>query len=886
MIPLFSRFASTRVPPTTAPHASKSRTITTAHSTPIHRLHHNPLQASISQNVRTQLSLQKALPIDNLRKSPLTAIFQQVVVPEAATHSHDNFAKLIEQANTQRAVAQAHESIASSSPLPRPQTTATPVVQRQRVSEAQSQVAPEQSYEVLLKTFTPEKPINLSNECSRILSPEPYSLDELRQHHMDMLAKDLVIQRRIDNAVRKDIPTEAKIKNLEHLLLTSESEMSKDKLTSIFNHFWDLGAYDKMVEMMDNALHEGFKTDPINLEFYARALMKSAYFNPNNVIALANIMLNRNETPDQWFAILGHVYFLKGEAAKNMISMLDSNQVDQATINIYNFFFPEDRAKPTREIAVDHYNMALANAIVFEQQAFYKSYDPRYGIHLVHRLLESGNTEEAKRIATILQIACKRDGVENSNNISLVRAYLESLYVLNGSPETIYHMEKKLLACATRPSHCTASIESLNTLSRTIKDPGIRLRMQLVCEALTNQKKEVRSKKTRTALIAERKRQVEKFAPNKNDCTKQWEAATYDMQGKTSHHIEGNFRFRGQLATQNINRQDKQFFQSLMKVELCQLIPDNAREFHPYQRLEEIQDPVTFSNAVDYVIRKYFHIEDRNMERLDSKEHKFFDAVILGLFKLLGLDAEEFRKMLPDSRTNISIMFGLGIGDCRHTALAKQLLFDLWKENQINILITEFTDPSISDSETKQNELQKRIDELIAIQLKILDAELIGQVAKKQDGAFMVPKWSNDHLVLGDKETKIEEHTMNVLFRYGDDGNITSVSLCDPFYHKTYPLQAGDIPFSEQDFSTKGPGVEVATVSLYDETKETYVTTPLRIRPTAYAGARDVYDRGRNQLKLAGFLLPGDPEFSLTQSLLPSRFEEIIDWLAREADSR
>lgn len=91
-----------------------------------------------------------------------------------------------------------------------------------------------------------------------------------------------------------------------------------------------------------------------------------------------------------------------------------------------------------------------------------------------------------------------------------------------------------------------------------------------------------------------------------------------------------------------------------------------------------------------------------------------------------------------------------------------------------------------------------------------------------------------DRYVLADEVGTVEEHTLNALVRFDEDGNVKSLRLKDAFYHEVYPWE--NLEMDPKDIMKEGmfagsvPGLDAEGHA---------IEIPVTLIPTAYAGARD-----------------------------------------------
>ena len=126
-----------------------------------------------------------------------------------------------------------------------------------------------------------------------------------------------------------------------------------------------------------------------------------------------------------------------------------------------------------------------------------------------------------------------------------------------------------------------------------------------------------------------------------------------------------------------------------------------------------------------------------------------------------------------------------------------------------------------------------------SLQLQTLDLEVHLPIEMSNG----VPVLENGHFVKNTTgvSTKVEEHTLNVETEYDPlSKQLKSVKLRDAFYQTTYPW--GDCPMDIGSGNLKN-GLEAGLIQVYDrQTGKLESMSPI-VKPTIYAGTRDVYNR-------------------------------------------
>jgi len=250
-----------------------------------------------------------------------------------------------------------------------------------------------------------------------------------------------------------------------------------------------------------------------------------------------------------------------------------------------------------------------------------------------------------------------------------------------------------------------------------------------------------------------------------------------------SKFVGGNVPFGGQISDIPINRTD---LRALRHV-IAELGLNNSSSYED------------FVAKVDAFVESRFGLVDpqsgkRVLEDLHSPEHKVMDE-----FSKERHNLTEARTS-GASKTNLSVEMLMGTGDCRHTAITKQALFDVWKrDHQSGHLQRALEALERGDSVAYENEMtgSREWDKLQMVTFTMtfhtpidlnrdeqgnpmkyslrLDSE--GRPIKTPDG----------------KPLAVEDHTFNALLRFDDQGLILSkedggLTTQDVFYKHFYPL--------------------------------------------------------------------------------------------------
>ena len=306
-------------------------------------------------------------------------------------------------------------------------------------------------------------------------------------------------------------------------------------------------------------------------------------------------------------------------------------------------------------------------------------------------------------------------------------------------------------------------------------------------------------------------------------------------------HIDGNFKFGGQLPSHAVSSWDRTQFKQLLQLPfeqwLAPAVATQIRNTTGFDSLAQCKDPHIVLSALDTIVRSNYDTDGKQireqrgikeagegLERLDSKEHKIFDDYVTRTNTLWFGDDQR----AADSRTSVALNFAIGVGDCRHHAASKQLLFDLWQEQQlVNIIQTGLSALNKADTKISENAIQQ-YEALANLRLRTADVEVSSYIAG--DKPYVVLRSDNGTPLFSNEKRTIEEHTLNILVKTDVLGNVEKADLADSFYQTEYPLGSGALPTQQ--------GFDFSVAQIHVQDNDIKQSVPVHLKPTAYAGER------------------------------------------------
>lgn len=604
----------------------------------------------------------------------------------------------------------------------------------------------------------------------------------------------------------------------------SPSSFSASELMQVFTAFRAQKDFQSMVKLTNECTNKEFSDAEIVQEFYIVACNQIGSF--DQAITSGEVMVRAGHANGEVFGALGKAWLKKHDAAKAEGNTEEARRCLTRSKNNYRAGFLCD----------------------FE-------YYP--GINAAYRMLDLGEFEQAQHIANMVYIACQRDGGRETMDYWCAATMMEAACIMGATKEEIEVATKNLSSMNVEKWQIDSTISMLTRVRDGLEEKGQNtssfdialLQMQNLSPTITPT-----AEKTITSAL-------------KN--------GTFSYRGLASNFIganfvAGNFKYGGQLPDHCLTRTDWKQFASLLEAPLKDLIGvSSAKNFPP--TLKEIIQPEDFLRAADILIRRAFNTEHRNLENMHGEGHSIYDMTVKGLIDLSG--TKNIEKV--DSRTNISVALGMGLGDCRHHAQAKQLLFDSWQKHHINeMLRSAYISLQSGDIQGYHHELEAA-REMESVELRTMDA--IVEAPLETRGKYQQVYDESGNLVVqhDGKMNEIEDHTLNLLLRHDSKGNLTSVSFADSFYQNFYQWGEGKIPTDQLHLDEKGTLIIPAkTISAIDPSSSERTEVPVTLRPAPYAGKRDIAAKDEyGRLLLLG--APIDPKFSLVESLTRSERERM-----------
>jgi hypothetical protein len=518
----------------------------------------------------------------------------------------------------------------------------------------------------------------------------------------------------------------------------------------------------------------------------------------------------------------------------------------------------------------------LEKSSYYYEQGFLCDFETYPGINVAYREIERGNPDRARDIAKILQMASIRDGVQDSHDYWAHAIAFESAAIGGADRkeiDAIFDRMQSLVGNNLEPWMLESSLAAMKRVAPLMTADSFAYTIKRLEGALT-----------KTAFKNAADPDAAASAPEP-DLLRGLKEASFSYRGLASNFIgqnfvSGNFRFGGQLPDHSLTRTDWAQFQNLLRQPLAELTGDTTHT----KTLGEISDTSEFMRAADAVVRRAFSTDRNELEDLTSDGHSRYDESVYALLKLSGIEGDSSARRHADSRTNISVIMGLGLGDCRHHAQAKQLLFDVWQKEHMNQRLANAYQ-ALKDGD--QTAFAHEIKEFKAIEAQELRTfDVVVKAPIKVNGPYS-PAYDATGSMVADENSAmnvVEEHTMTILLQSGANHKVESVRFADSFYQNHYEWGDGAIPLKDILFDGDGTLVLPAkTIETRDPATGNIIHMPVELHPTPYAGKRDQASGDEHgKLLLLGLPVPAD--FSLADKLSQTpaergqRLGEMRDW--------
>ncbi len=669
------------------------------------------------------------------------------------------------------------------------------------------------------------------------------------------------------SAAVKEARCELALDNLRHFVFDQEGGVNRfdsDELTSILHAFSDLDSPDSMCDLMLRSKNSAFKMSPVNRELHASAALRQSIPDPQTAISLSVDLMRQDPGNVEARFVCGQAYEAQVHAIGNFLEQLDEAEGDITKVD------PKVRSACEQAVgygvgadAKDDLTMTLEHAVdralKFYNQAFGMDFDPSHGIAYTNFLLQIGGREAAQNIAQLTALSCQRDGGTESRSCQVAIALFASNCIIGADSGDIQESMLHVLSLASTEAEIRDGIEHLQITSAAMQQQRGTHHVVLdsVVSALEGRLRALESGGSIDADVNDCKTQLHDQQRDRFPVHSKWTDASYSYRGLTSNRVSGNFRFGGQLFDHGVNRTDRRNFEQIISMNLTDLVDSSALSNEETEALKnaprsfgEIEGVDEFNKWADVFIRQTFRNDELELEDLHSSGHKVFDKATQNIVSVGGYETAQERKDAADSQMNISVVMSLGLGDCRHHAQVKQLLFDTWQRQRTNNMMQTAAHALHEGSGDIYEQSVSAIEDVMSVELRTFDVTIRAPV--KMNRMYDPVTKDGEHVATDGDVQVVEEHTTTLYLHRDADGEMTEAHRADAFYQNQYDWGGGALDIAE---ITDPDGVHAGTLPAFNEGTGTMEEVPVTFTPTAYAGKRDVYTPSDESTRFLGHRL-------------------------------
>ena len=665
----------------------------------------------------------------------------------------------------------------------------------------------------------------------------------------DAMARGETIENETGKSVRYR-SKEEKILALDRILDDKNfKKANSPEVMLLFSAYRALGDYDKMIEVYDKTGSRDFKEAPLVRENVAFALRKRKPHKEE--------LIQRSMDMSMELAREGKA---SDSSYDNIGKCLGKKIGERASPEMVKIF----------------------------EEGFEKTLSPAVGLRAVRTNIYRGNYNKARELAKVVHLAALRDGAEESKNFYAVSAALQTACIAGESKDTIDHLCGRLAASLKYPYQMDEFEKNMQKIEEAGLNPAGVRRIQ---EQMSGWKEKMNAEAAKGGVIVwdEQIADTRSFGNDpKLDAlishSFSYRGCGTDFSGTS--RVGGNMAFGGQLPDHTISQKDLELFTGLIDKTAAELGID-CRDINgamPDRKLSDIKDPELFMRLTDKFVRQTFttdnfagtglHMEENALAKNKNGE-SVYDATVKAVVRSCGKMME--KDALLDTRTNISAIFALGMGDCRHHAQVKQIMFDIYQRTQMNACIKQMYDQvkqgaeidlhgtdaqkfyDVLDTEVRTADVQVRMPVLMK-QMPVTewrevvrDGRVVGKLFEKKDatgktlmkdvpyspdlgenGCYKVDQTGRLH--------NLEDHTLCWVLKKDRNGNLKSFGLRDAFYQdKHYHWGNMDVDVGKINIDGKDPLIPAGFIPAGKTDKGSDL--PIFQVPTSYnTGRRDTVE--------------------------------------------
>lgn len=663
-----------------------------------------------------------------------------------------------------------------------------------------------------------------------------------------------------------------KIEKLDAIAAQGLDDLSSAKLMRLYTAYMDLHAFDRMIDLYKAADNKDFKDAPMVREELA--------------VAYRKVRRGGNALVDKMFD-----YKTSVQISQDLIDEGHGYGISYENIGRCSRYI----AQQSTGFQAEQY---YANSRFALEEGFSRTLESSVGIQAVHANILAGNKDKARELAKVVYLATLRDGAEESNDYFCLSAALQVACISGVGKKEIDHLCERLENIVSQPWELSDVWRDLERIGKEFPSATLNFAQKRL--------KEVRDHR----VIIENLIKARGICGDALTAAHNWDKRSftedpklravieksYNYRGcgsafRGANRISGNMAFGGQLPDHAVSRKDLRLFEGLVSMspnELgIELPPPPSRTIAGVDMdkpLTDIRDPEAFIQVADRFIRQTFstenfansglHMENNAFEKDPKTGESLYDTTVKSVLQAAGKVIGEKDKGI-DSRTNISAIFALGLGDCRHHAQVKQIMFDTWQKKQMDASLramslrvqhggrVEKHDKDIADFYAVFDTELRTADIQVMMPVKMQQKDGKDQLYKPEhtaDGKYVVDEKGKNH--------SLEEHTLCWLIRKNRSHKLVSFGIRDAFYQQLhYPWAKMDVNPDDIRLDKNGSPIIPAGVIPGDKTS-TGKPVPVTQYPAVYnSGKRDSFikDTTGRDINLVGLPMAG---FKTSQDFL------------------
>lgn len=569
-----------------------------------------------------------------------------------------------------------------------------------------------------------------------------------------------------------------------------------NQIMSVYVAFRDEGSFEDMINLYHQVDNEDFKRAPMVREFLSVAYNKVG--NPGKAIAVASDLKNELKANGDVYGSMGKAYLMKYKEAKKK----------GAT---------EEEQRNWLKLSAGAYEKGF-----MEYMEFYP------GINAVYRQIDLGDIDKARKMAQIVYLSCEKEGASETKDYWCATSKLEASCIAGVNEEQIEKSLQELMAYNVPAWQFETTRDTLRGVNEKINSPMISKIIERIDSKLKN-------KEAPSVENTNHEQQVSIIdSLIRNSYSYRGLASNFEG----SNTVNGNFKRGGQLPDHAVSRKDIALFTALLNEPFENLFPPGECPIHleHAKKFNDIKDPREFLQTVDSFIRYHYGTENfihsgLHLEDNAEIQNSVYDGAVNTIIELSGKE----KNASSDSKTNISALFALGVGDCRHHANVKQIMFDTWQEKQIDECLKKACTQLIAGDP----HYEQTIDQFYKLQnTELRTFDLNVEMPIEVNGIYDPKRSENGKYIRADHTNRLESHTLNMLLIKDRGGNLQDLVICDAFYQNQYDWKEHRVNPEDIQVDESGkfrlPGGVVKP-----EKVDSNEALPITLRPTSYAGRKD-----------------------------------------------